>query len=75
MKDVVFLKFTDVKSFLVVKEYIYIYIYITEKRVGNMEKLKNPLLPRDIICDVRIQRMNLKGKIPNVLCILFYFHN
>ena len=40
-----------------------------------MEKLKNPLLPRDIICDVRIQRMNLKGKIPNVLCILFYFHN
>ena len=40
MKDVVFLKFTDVKSFLVVKEYIYIYIYNRKKgrKDGEVKK-------------------------------------
>ena len=38
MKDVVFLKFTDVKSFLVVKEYIYIYNRKKGRKDGEVKQ-------------------------------------
>ena len=58
LKEVVYLKVTDVNSFLVVKE-TWMYVFNRKKGPKDGEMKKYSLRPRDIIRDVQINKSKM----------------